>query len=91
MNDAMRNWVARIAADIESRSGWLAFEAADGSDRLVAGALACRDDAVEFEDDSGLTSELAYEAILAVRTGRQGEAGYGRRRQAPRFADDLAA
>ena len=91
MNEAMRDWVARIAAETERRCGWLEFEASDGSARLVGGGLAYGDNAVAFEDDSGLAAELAYGAILAVRTGRQGETGAGRRRPAPQVLDDLAA
>lgn len=91
MNETLREWVVRIAAESERRCDWLEFEADDGSARLVAGELACRDDRVEFEDDSGLVAELAYGAIRAVRTGRQGEATMSVRRTAPPLMGDLAA
>ncbi|MCX5511962.1 hypothetical protein C3941_07815 [Kaistia algarum] len=91
MNDRIRDWIATIAAEAERRDGWLEFEAAGGATLLVGGDVECGDESVAFDDDSGFRSEVAYAAIRAIRTGRQGEPGAGRRRAAPDFRARIAA
>lgn len=91
MNEHLRDFIAKLAAEAERRAGWLEFEDCDGVGHLVGGGLACHEDRVAFEDDCGLFAEMPYRMIAAVRTGRQGENGAGRRRPLPAFAPDLAA
>lgn len=91
MNEHLRDFIAHLAEEAERRAGWLELEGSDGAAHLVGGSLACHEDGVAFEDDSGLLAEMPYRLIAAVRTGRQGEPGTGRRRPLPAFAPNLAA
>ena len=91
MNEHLRDFIAKLAEEAERRTGWLELEGCDGAAHLVGGSLACHEDGVAFEDDSGLLAEMPYRLIAAVRTGRQGEPGAGRRRPLPAFAPNLAA
>ena len=91
MNEILRDNILRIAAEAARDCAWMEFEAADASAHLVAGDIRCFGDRVEFEADSGSIDALAYGAIRAIRTGRQGEPGGGRVCFVPTFAAELAA
>jgi hypothetical protein len=91
VNDRVRDWIAAIAAEMERRQGWMEFEAVGGLRLLVGGDVECGESCVAFDDDSGSRAEMDYEAIRAIRTGRQGEPGAGRRRAVPDPGARIAA
>jgi hypothetical protein len=91
VNDVLRDWITQLAKETERRCDWLEFEEPGGGRHLVAGSLFCDEDGVAFDDDSGMRAAIPYAAIVAVRTGRQGEDTAGKRRRLPAIISRLAA
>ncbi|HWJ73184.1 MAG TPA: hypothetical protein VNX29_08475 [Kaistia sp.] len=73
MMETVREMIARIDADMQAAAGWIEIERRDDGAHLASGALRCQADAVEFDDDAGLTTRIPYGQVVAIRFGRQGE------------------
>lgn len=72
--ETVREMIARIDAEMRASCGWIEIEASADGPHLASGNLRCHAESVEFDDDAGFTTEIAYASVVAIRFGRQGEA-----------------
>ena len=89
--ETVRDMIARIEAERAAIAGWVEIEENSAGAHLASGRVACHADAVEFEDDAGFTTRIAYGSVVAIRFGRQGEATPLANLPAPQQAAPLRA
>ena len=71
--ETIREMIARLEAEVAAMRGWIEVEGAEDGAHLAGGHLACRVDAVEFDDDAGFRARIPYSSVVAIRFGRPGE------------------